>query len=636
MGQKLGLSKLSARLLIRNMEKLNLITFYLLDEGRQRTRKYITCRHKESAVQSFTQELLTSTFMTDANDSTSKILEGSNIQFMVDDVGVANETNVSTEQPKKSQENQLTDKESPVPKENRLSKLKDDINVNDVTVEITKIDRPPYLANLKLLNESSITLRMAKRLIMIQKHLAKSVVCDDVFKIVTALTLEETRMGYKDKMCKKSIYRLLAKLSSDQRLNLYSIKLEFKDAVKTLLFVTEPTVTPEHILLLNLIDKEKFRFLLRISNVQAKKEQSEAISELQHRSGISMKLKKAKRIKGMHDQNFNYGSTPKFARIRTLHELLFYILYDQPKDVKPVTIDSVMDQWKNEEPTIDFDELRPELSPMYSPEINWKMFVPPLVHFYDNQSGWTVLTDLLHRMPLSLFVKMCNITMEIPGLDAYLKHPIRRHFLMNYIPMHLKDLLMFGRKYIFHIDEGIRHLCAIGLVRLGPQRMKEKEHVTLYLNRRASLWRTVDSEPGYFKITKKDYEVISYTFDNELDLHTYWHDMYSISVSTRLGRRNESENDVIIKFEHKEEIARALAPIAFADAEQLDDGTVPGDNLGAAGLDSSLFAHMPRNWLMKKAQLKKPPAHIEKVRSFPKLPISKTIRRSHLTAGKNP
>ena len=27
-----------------------------------------------------------------------------------------------------------------------------------------------------------------------------------------------------------------------------------------------------------------------------------------------------------------------------------------------------------------------------------------------------------------------------------------------------------------------------------------------------------------------------------------------------------------------------------------DDGHIPGDGLGAAGLDSSIFAHLKRNW----------------------------------------
>ena len=29
----------------------------------------------------------------------------------------------------------------------------------------------------------------------------------------------------------------------------------------------------------------------------------------------------------------------------------------------------------------------------------------------------------------------------------------------------------------------------------------------------------------------------------------------------------------------------------------VDDGTIPGDGLGAAGLDSSFYGHLKRNWI---------------------------------------
>lgn len=31
--------------------------------------------------------------------------------------------------------------------------------------------------------------------------------------------------------------------------------------------------------------------------------------------------------------------------------------------------------------------------------------------------------------------------------------------------------------------------------------------------------------------------------------------------------------------------------------EVVDDGTIPGDGLGAAGLDSSFYGHLKRNWI---------------------------------------
>lgn len=39
-----------------------------------------------------------------------------------------------------------------------------------------------------------------------------------------------------------------------------------------------------------------------------------------------------------------------------------------------------------------------------------------------------------------------------------------------------------------------------------------------------------------------------------------------------------------------------MHPSTGEEALAADDGSVPGDGLGAAGLDSSIFAHLKRNW----------------------------------------
>lgn len=36
---------------------------------------------------------------------------------------------------------------------------------------------------------------------------------------------------------------------------------------------------------------------------------------------------------------------------------------------------------------------------------------------------------------------------------------------------------------------------------------------------------------------------------------------------------------------------------ARGSREVVDDGTIPGDGLGAAGLDSSFYGHLKRNWI---------------------------------------
>ena len=48
--------------------------------------------------------------------------------------------------------------------------------------------------------------------------------------------------------------------------------------------------------------------------------------------------------------------------------------------------------------------------------------------------------------------------------------------------------------------------------------------------------------------------------------------------------------------ERKPAMIASLSPKTAEDAPSYDDGSIPGDGLGAAGLDSSIFAHLKRNW----------------------------------------
>lgn len=114
------------------------------------------------------------------------------------------------------------------------------------------------------------------------------------------------------------------------------------------------------------------------------------------------------------------------------------------------------------------------------------------------------MTDILLRIPLSIFAKVFNINFEVPGLGELLEHPIRKHYLLNYLPVEIQNAIVSSRKYVFSVDEVLKRLCCIGLVQIGPNRQKEKDQLFVYVNRRASLKNTVDSSPAYFQITDKE------------------------------------------------------------------------------------------------------------------------------------
>lgn len=77
----------------------------------------------------------------------------------------------------------------------------------------------------------------------------------------------------------------------------------------------------------------------------------------------------------------------------------------------------------------------------------------------------------------------------------------------------IRNTLLHARKYIYNIHDTVTRLAYIGLVQFGPQRLKDKDQVFIYVNRRAELMDTVSSAPGYHKIEDKPYPVSKYFFD---------------------------------------------------------------------------------------------------------------------------
>ena len=92
---------------------------------------------------------------------------------------------------------------------------------------------------------------------------------------------------------------------------------------------------------------------------------------------------------------------------------------------------------------------------IYSTAVSWQMFVPPLPSHqgWPTDQGWCLMCDVLLRLPLSIFVKLVNITFDLAGLEEYLGHPVRRHYLLRALPHHVRNKLLFQRKYIFAVHE---------------------------------------------------------------------------------------------------------------------------------------------------------------------------------------
>jgi len=85
-------------------------------------------------------------------------------------------------------------------------------------------------------------------------------------------------------------------------------------------------------------------------------------------------------------------------------------------------------------------------------------------------------------------------------------------FFIN-LQVTIRNTLLHARKYIFNIHDTITRLGYIGLVQFGPQRLKDKDQVFIYVNRCTELMDTTSSAPGYHKIENKTYPVTKYFFD---------------------------------------------------------------------------------------------------------------------------
>lgn len=498
----------------------------------------------------------------------------------------------------------------------KTSSLCEDIRPNDLVVQIKRTSKPIQDLHRSPITEQNQTIRMVERMSSILKFLNALTVIEDVNKLVQMILAEELKLGYKDQMCKRSMNRLLVRLSAEKRIALWSIGLSYEQKIKELMFITHPHVDESNSVFISLIEKEKFEFLVKISNEKTRLKAFNKLANEEKSSGDSKNAKSdsppkrqrtkksledlAPKKKIVQNSIANYGYTPKFIRMRRLHEFLFYLIHDYPEDLQTYSPEETFANWKTIEPSIDYDALFPELSTIYSNETNWKMFVPPLLSYQGYPKGWAVMSDILLRIPLSIFAKVFNINFEVPGLGELLEHPIRKHYLLNYLPVEIQNAIVSSRKYVFSVDEVLKRLCCIGLVQIGPNRQKEKDQLFIFVNRRASLKNTVDSSPGYFQITDKEYPVEEYYFNSIDDIAKYWDDVYRICLNTKLGRRKQGYEPIKSVWYTQPLLAEQMQPRSAYDVQALDDAVAPGDGRGAAGFDSSFYAHLQRNWTFKK------------------------------------
>lgn len=497
----------------------------------------------------------------------------------------------------------------------------------DITVKITEINESNHgIPKNKLPKEDKLTDKTKERIKFILREVQSKVLFDDPSKLHTALKRSESERGLTDIMCRKTFFRILTFLCQKGQLRLWRIEFQYKSKHRSLTYISNKNVTSNFSLMQSCIDQAKSRFQLNIYEEESRKENKKTkptapkLSDKQHE--LVEKSEQLQKLNVSTNQSFNYGTTPKFIRLRTLHEFMFYLARDH-KAIELVDQDEIVAKLRETAP-IAFDDVD-EVPMVWNTQIDWRMFVPPLIKHNGFDVGWCLLSDCIFRMPLSIFVKLVNITYEIKGLDEFTSHPIKKHFLVKDIPIRLQQMLFARRKYISSLHDLLRRLICIGLVQAGPHRSM-KDQAFYYMNRFASLIDTSNSLPGTYYVSEQDYTELVYQFETLDDVVTYWDDMHRICMSTKLHRRptqyDQTPADKMLPTKFLPYV-KAIQP---RQAKERDRGELPGDHRGAAGLDSYFFAHLERNWAFNPMKLRPTPQLKIKSESSPQTRYQRLVR----------
>ncbi|XP_015124460.1 general transcription factor 3C polypeptide 1 [Diachasma alloeum] len=480
-------------------------------------------------------------------------------------------------------------------------------------------------------NTGTITYRILKRSNMIIESVKEHKVIDDMTKLMRMINEEEEREGYDVKMDKKSLIRLLQKLAGENLVKNINLTLTSKGRKKSLTFICDPSIDVNHTVIQSAVEQARIKFCVmkchKSKSNSSEDDDKSAHKRVKRKSKLdTTSLDVPGDIRYDPKAGRRYGYSPKFVRMKIIHLLLYYIIHDYPT-TPPLPRSQQIQRLRARGYQID-SKMEKEMGTIYNTQVGWKMFIPPLAPHNGWPHGWVLMCDILHRIPLSILVKFYNLPYRMSELDYYLDDPIRKHTLIKDLPTPLRNALLFNRKYIFSFHETISRLCFIGLIQFGPQKLKEKDQVFLYLNRRSELFDTTTSAPSYHKIDEQEYLRQPYYFDKMQVVEKYWYDMWNICINTQLGGRLAVQGtDIILEdLAKKPEIMETLKARSPEEAELLDIGTLPGDKRGAAGIDSAFFAHLKRNWNWENFN-----QHCTSIPDPKKSPVKTTKRNIHLS-----
>ncbi|XP_061455573.1 general transcription factor 3C polypeptide 1 [Rhineura floridana] len=513
------------------------------------------------------------------------------------------------------------------------------------------------------------TYRLLKRRNLIIEAVRNLRLIESLFALQKMIMDQEKQEGVSTKCCKKSIIRLVQKLSQEGLLRLYRTTVIQDGVSRKVEFVVDPSVNPSDPLVKSAIEQVRFRISnsstanrIKIPQTPTSQEHLDEGSQefgvgapLREMEGCSSACQTEAAGKQVHTAKFNYhpvtvpglgrslGFLPKMPRLKMAHLFLWYLVYGHPLNglqsrtscsSEPVgslqdldvSLPGVME---DEEPAMACvgnppvpaaQEADKELGDpaVYVEDASWMRHIPPLPIHREFGHGWALVSDILLCLPLSIFVQIVQVSYQVDNLEDYLNDSLKKHTLIRYLPRSIRQKLLYKRRYIFSVVESLQRLCYMGLVQFGPtEKFQEKDQVFVYLKKNAVIVDTTVCEPHYnLAQSSRPFDRRLYALNTLQDVENFWFDLQCVCLNTPLGivrhpraRRSGTPADetgtaldVMLEQEsaaHKHNLERKCAMLEYTTGrrEVEDNGSVPGDGLGAGGLDSSFYGHLKRNWI---------------------------------------
>ncbi|XP_050173163.1 general transcription factor 3C polypeptide 1 isoform X3 [Myiozetetes cayanensis] len=336
------------------------------------------------------------------------------------------------------------------------------------------------------------------------------------------------------------------------------------------------------------------------------------------------------------------GFLPKMPRLRMVHMFLWYLIYGRPLngtqqkggtdgeqkgsnqgldenaaviEAQPDETIAIVTTVVNPETSAQETEVELSNQKVYVDDSSWMRYIPPLPVHREFGVGWALVSDILLCLPLSVFVQIVQVSYKVEGLEDFLNDPLKKHTLIRFLPRSVRQRLLYKRRYIFSVVENLQRLCYMGLLQFGPtEKFQDKDQVFVYMKRNAVIVDTTICDPHYnLAQSSRPFERRLYVLNTLQDVENFWFDLQCVCLNTPLGvircsrskRSNQGEEtalDVEMEQEsavNKHNLERKCAMLEYTTGsrEVVDDGSIPGDGLGAAGLDSSFYGHLKRNWI---------------------------------------